>query len=104
MRTGGDHIIYIDFNQRYDMPRRIAEAEAEGREHVAEHLRECCHRAGILLADVSGHKATDALIAAMMHQAFLLGAYYELDRYGEITTKLFEHLNQRFYRRGQTIE
>jgi serine phosphatase RsbU (regulator of sigma subunit) len=96
--TGGDHIIYIDFNQRYDMPRRIEEAEAAGRLEVAERLRACCRRAGILLADVSGHRATDALIAAMLHQAFLTGAYYELDYYGEITTKLFEHLNQRFYR------
>lgn len=96
--TGGDHLIYIDFNRRYDMARRIATAEAEGQEAVADKLRDCKHRAGILLADVSGHKATDALIAAMLHQAFLLGAYYELDRYGEITTKLFEHLNQRFYR------
>lgn len=96
--TGGDHILYIDFNQRFDMSRRIAEAEAEGQPEVAERLSECRHRAGILLADVSGHKATDALIAAMMHQAFLTGVYYELDRYGEITTKLFEHLNQRFYR------
>lgn len=96
--TGGDHIIYIDFNQRYDMPRRSAEAEAQGRAEVADRLRDCCHRAGILLADVSGHKATDALIAAMLHQAFLTGVYYELDRYGEITTKLFEHLNQRFFR------
>jgi serine phosphatase RsbU (regulator of sigma subunit) len=96
--TGGDHIIYIDFNQRYDMPRRIEEAETEGRPEVAERLRACCRRAGILLADVSGHRATDALIAAMLHQAFLTGAYYELDYYGEITTKLFEHLNQRFYR------
>ena len=61
--TGGDHIIYIDFNQRYDLPRRIAEAESEGRFDVSGNLRECCHRAGILLADVSGHKATDALIA-----------------------------------------
>lgn len=96
--AGGDHIIYIDFNKRYDMPRRIAEAEAESRPDVADRLRDCCHRAGILLADVSGHKATDALIAAMMHQAFLTGVYYELDRYGEVTTRLFEHLNQRFYR------
>lgn len=96
--VGGDHIIYIDFNRRYDLSRRIREAREEGRLEVAEKLRMCRHRAGILLADVSGHRITDALIAAMMHQAFLLGVYYELDRFGEITTKLFEHINQRFYR------
>lgn len=96
--VGGDHIIYVDFARRYDMARRIEEAESEGRHEVAERLRESQRRVGILLADVSGHRITDALIAAMLHQAFLLGAYYELDRFGEITTKLFEHLNQRFYR------
>jgi serine phosphatase RsbU (regulator of sigma subunit) len=96
--VGGDHIIYVDFDRRYNMDRRIEEAESEGRAEVAERLRESRRRVGILLADVSGHKVTDALIAAMLHQAFLLGAYYELDRFGEITTKLFEHLNQRFYR------
>ncbi len=96
--VGGDHVLYIDFNRRYDMERRIRQAEEEGRPEVAAKLESCRHRAGILLVDVSGHRITDALIAAMMHQAFLLGVYYELDRFGEITTKLFEHINQRFYR------
>lgn len=96
--VGGDHIIYIDFNRRYDLTRRIDEAVTKGRPEVAAKLELCRHRAGILLADVSGHRITDALIAAMLHQAFLLGVYYELDRFGEITTKLFEHINQRFYR------
>ena len=96
--AGGDHIIFIDFNRRYDLPRRIEEALREGSDEVAARLRECRHRAGILLADVSGHRVTDAVIAAMLHQAFLVGAYYELDRFGEITTKLFEHINQRFFR------
>lgn len=96
--VGGDHVVYIDFNRRYDLSRRIREAEEKGRLEVAEKLRLCRTRAGILLADVSGHRITDALIAAMLHQAFLLGVYYELDRFGEITTKLFEHINQRFYR------
>jgi hypothetical protein len=31
--------------------------------------------AGVVI-DVSGHKITDALVAAMLHQAFLLGAIY----------------------------
>lgn len=96
--VGGDHVIYIDFNRRYDLAKRIETAVAEGNPEVAEKLKLCRHRAGILLADVSGHRITDALIAAMMHQAFLVGVYYELDRFGEITTKLFEHINQRFYR------
>lgn len=33
----------------------------------------------------------------MFHQAFLLGAIYELDVFGGITTRLFENLNTRFY-------
>ena len=33
----------------------------------------------------------------MLHQAFLLGAIYEMDYYGNITPKLFENLNTRFY-------
>lgn len=96
--VGGDHIIYIDFNRRYNLDRRIGVAEAAGRTAVAANLRRCRHRAGILLADVSGHQITDALIGAMLHQAFLLGIYYELDLFGEITTQLFEYINQRFYR------
>ena len=48
--------------------------------------------------DVSGHRVTDALLAAMLHQAFLLGAIYELDMFGGITRHLFESLNARFYK------
>lgn len=96
--AGGDHIIYLDFKRRYDLPSRIAEAEAAGRSGVAAKLRDLERRAGILVADVSGHRMTDALIAAMLHQAFLLGVYYELDQFGEITTRIFEHMNTRFFR------
>jgi serine phosphatase RsbU (regulator of sigma subunit) len=96
--VGGDHIIYLDFNLRYDLDARIEAAVAEGRAEVAERLRLNKRRAGILLADVSGHSVTDAVIAAMLHQSFLLGTYYEMDMFGEITTRLFEHINTRFYK------
>lgn len=96
--TGGDHILYLDFNQRFDLEERIRDAERAGREQVAKKLRRNRHRAGILVADVAGHRMTDALIVAMLHQAFLLGAYYELEMFGEITTKIFEHINERFFR------
>lgn len=96
--VGGDHIIYVDFKQRYDLDARIVRAEAKGQTTVADGLRRCQRRAGIAVLDVSGHQMTDALLAAMMHQAFLLGALYELDRYGQITTRLFENLNTRLYR------
>lgn len=95
--VGGDHIIYVDFKKRYDLDARIRQAAAEGRSEVVDHLRRCRHKAGIAILDVSGHHATDALLAAMMHQAFLLGSIYELDTYGNITKRLFENLNTRFY-------
>jgi serine phosphatase RsbU (regulator of sigma subunit) len=95
---GGDHIVYIDFRRRYDLDARLAEAKKAGRTEVEANLKRLFQRAGILVADVSGHRMTDAFIAAMLHQAFLLGAHYELDLSGEITTRLFEHINDRFYR------
>ena len=33
----------------------------------------------------------------MLHQAFLMGAMYEMDHYGNITEKLFENINTRFF-------
>jgi len=95
---GGDHILYVDFNRRYDLDARIAEAEAQERTAVADKLRLNKRRAGILVADIAGHRVTDAVIAAMLHQCFLLGALYELDMFGEITTRLFEQLNTRFFK------
>src|SRR5512139_1687525 len=74
--VGGDHIIYVDFKKRYDLNARIREASAQGRTEVVQHL-ERCKKAGIAILDVSGHHATDGLLAAMMHQAFLLGSIYE---------------------------
>lgn len=94
---GGDHLIYIDFKQRFDLEARIADAVDSGRWAVVENLRRCQRMAGVALIDVSGHRMTDALMAAMMHQALLLGAIYELDTFGGITSRLFENLNTRFY-------
>ncbi len=95
---GGDHIIYVDFNKRHDLDTRIAQARQKGLEQIAAKLEETKQTAGVLLADVSGHKITDAVLAAMLHQSFLLGAVYELQIYGTITTRLFENINNRFYR------
>lgn len=94
---GGDHIIYVDFKQRYDLNARIQKAKDRGRENIIPKLEECRKKAGIVVADVSGHQITDALLAAMLHQAFLLGAMYEMDYYGNITEKLFENINTRFF-------
>ena len=95
--VGGDHIIYVDFKKRFDLNARIREATAGGRFEVVSQLERCRRKAGIAILDVSGHLATDGLLAAMMHQAFLLGSIYELDLYGNITKRLFENLNTRFY-------
>lgn len=94
---GGDHIIYVDFKNRYDLEARIRKAEEERRSTVAANLRRCQGMAGIALVDVSGHQITDAMLAGMLHEAFLLGAIYELDQFGTITEKLFENLNTRIY-------
>jgi len=95
--VGGDHLIYVDFKQRFDLDARIALAREQGRPDLVTHLEWCRRKAGIALVDVSGHRMTDALLAAMLHQAFLLGAIYELDMFGHITRRLFENLNSRFY-------
>ena len=95
---GGDHIVYVDFKKRFDLDSRIRKAEEAGQETLARNLRDCYRKAGIGVVDVSGHQVTDALLAAMLHQAFLLGAIYELDTIGDISTRLFEHINTRFYR------
>jgi serine phosphatase RsbU (regulator of sigma subunit) len=95
---GGDHITYIDFASRFDMENRIEQAEREGNAAVAAKLRETSSKVGILLADAAGHSITDAFLTAMLHQAFLIGASYELMLYGEVTLNLFEKINTRFYR------
>ena len=96
--AGGDHIVYVDFATRYDLDRRIQVAETQGELAVARELAENRNRIGILVADVSGHSITDAMVAGMLHQSFLTGVLYELDRFGEVTTRLFENLNSRFHK------
>jgi serine phosphatase RsbU (regulator of sigma subunit) len=68
--VGGDHIIYVDFKRRFDLPARIEHAMAKGKLEVAENLRQCQRVAGIAL----------------------------LDMFGQITKRLFENLNTRFYK------
>ena len=94
---GGDHVIYVDFKKRYDLAARIRSAIERDQPSVADNLERCRKMAGVAVIDVSGHKVTDVTLAAMMHQAFLLGALYELDSFGHITKRLFENLNTRFY-------
>jgi serine phosphatase RsbU (regulator of sigma subunit) len=96
--VGGDHLIYVDFKKRHDLDARIEVAEEAGRPDIVARLERCRRTAGVALIDVSGHQATDAMLAAMFHQAFLLGILYELDMSGHVTRRLFENLNQRFHR------
>jgi len=95
---GGDHIIYLDFNKRYDIDLLVKQVIERGRSDIAEQLEKNRKKAGILLADVSGHMMTDAMLAAMLHQAFLTGVIYELRHNGNVTTDLFEIINSRFYK------
>ena len=86
----GDHIIYVDFTKRFNLPERIKRAETAGRIDIVNKLKGLKDKAGIMLSDVSGHSITDHLLNAMLHQAFLVGASYELTMFGEITIDLFE--------------
>ena len=94
---GGDHLIYVDFKKRFDIDARVRHATEKGRPDIVMNLERIRKMAGIVILDVSGHHATDTLLAAMLHQAFLLGAIYEIDMFGQITKRLFENLNTRFY-------
>jgi serine phosphatase RsbU (regulator of sigma subunit) len=95
--VGGDHLIYVDFKRRFDLQARTTRAAELDRPEVVENLGRCAHMAGVALIDVAGHRVTDAVLAAMLHQAFLVGALYELDMFGHITKRLFENLNTRFF-------
>lgn len=94
---GGDHIVYVDFNKRYDLNALIKDLKNKGKHEIADRLEKNKKKAGIMLADVSGHRITDALLTGMLHQAFLLGVIYELKYRGTVTVDLFENINTRFY-------
>ena len=94
---GGDLIVYLDFKQVFDLDARIRQALEAGRQDVVANLRACQRKAGIAVVDISGHRVTDAFLAATLHQGLLIGAVYELDMSGQVTKRLFENLNTRFY-------
>jgi serine phosphatase RsbU (regulator of sigma subunit) len=118
---GGDHIIYIDFNKRYNLEARIEAIENKWEEDIKEFspkemqnnrflrkkeeeknniikaLKSNRNKAGVLVADIKGHDESASFIVGMLHQSFLTGVLYELKINGELTTNLFEKLNTRFY-------
>lgn len=94
--AGGDLLIYLNFEERFDLDSRIGRALARGEHKKAHRLQQLKRKGGIMVADVAGHDFTDAARALMLSQAFHLGALYELDLNGEISTRLFEQINTRF--------
>lgn len=96
--AGGDLITYVDFQDRYDLEARISRALARGEETKAQTLQRLKRKGGILVADVAGHEFTDAIRALLLHQVFHAAALYEMDLNGNITTRLFEQINTRFFK------
>jgi serine phosphatase RsbU (regulator of sigma subunit) len=96
--AGGDLITYVNFNDRYDLDGRIARALEQGRGDVAERLQSLKNKGGIMVADVAGHEFAESLIALLLHQIFHTSILYELDRHGELSNRIFEHINTRFFK------
>ncbi len=94
--AGGDLITYVNFQERFDLDARVRRALTQGQAGVAQLLQRLKRKGGVLVADVAGHDFTDAARALLLHQAFHTGALYEMDLHGQITTRLFEHINTRF--------
>ena len=100
--AGGDLITYLNFQDRYDLNARIARAQARGQESMAQILQRLKKKCGVMVADVAGHEFTDSIRALLLHQLFHAAALYEMDLNGEITTRLFEQINARFFK-SQTL-
>ena len=96
--AGGDLITYVNFQERYDLDRRISNAREQGRHHVAERLQSLKSKGGILVADVAGHEFADSLRALLLHQIFHTSILYELDLHGELSNRIFEQINTRFFK------
>jgi serine phosphatase RsbU (regulator of sigma subunit) len=96
--AGGDLITYVNFQDRYDLDGRIAHARECGRHKVAEQLQGLKNKGGIMVADVAGHEFADSLRALLLHQIFHTSILYELDLHGELSNRLFEQINTRFFK------
>jgi len=96
--AGGDLITYVNFHDRYDLDGRIARAWEQGRGDITERLHSLKNKGGIMVADVAGHEFADSLRALMLHQIFHTSILYELDLHGELTNRIFEQINTRFFK------
>ena len=99
--VGGDLVIPIDFQRDFDLEARIEVAKKHGKPIVEANLKQLANQAGFLLADVSGHNATDAALGANLYYAFKVGISYELFEHGMITPRLFEIINHIFHNPDQ---
>ena len=95
---GGDHIIYIDFKQRYDLDARIEKAQQKrpgpDRGQAGGNETDRGGSAGRRLRPQDYGRGSGRHAAPGVP----LGRLYELDMFGTITTRLFENINNRFYR------
>ena len=96
--AGGDLITYVNFQERYDLDERIARARERKLDEAAEQLHCLKRKGGIMVADVAGHEFADSLRALMLHQIFHTSILYELDLQGELSSRLFEQINTRFFK------
>jgi serine phosphatase RsbU (regulator of sigma subunit) len=96
--AGGDLITYVNFPERYDLDGRIARALEQGRGDAAERMQRLKNKGGIMVADVAGHEFSDSLRALLLHQIFHTSILYELDLHGELTNRIFEKINTRFFK------
>src|SRR5207249_12316884 len=67
---GGDHIIYVDFQKRYDLQARIERADAQGRDDIVENLKRCRRMAGIVLFDVSEPHVNVTVVGVVLNQGY----------------------------------
>ncbi len=101
--VGGDHIIYLDFKNRYDLDEKIKEVSQDERftpqskDRIIANIHSLKTKAGLLIADVSGHYKTDFSFASRLHDSFLISVLYEIEGRGDVTPNLFRKLNTRLY-------
>lgn len=98
--SGGDHVMFVDFKRdpNIGLEHMIEIARKESSRDFVMKLESNRGKSAVIVADVSGHSATDVAISYALHQAFMVAAPYELEKHGEITTELFERLDTPFVR------
>jgi serine phosphatase RsbU (regulator of sigma subunit) len=121
--VGGDIISLMDFSKLYNLDRIknieqkridtfIEEAKNSGISMDAEPLHSMYNkyvnrlenivlnhnRIGIIVGDVMGHGSEDSAIARDLSKWFELAADFDIERYGQITKRAIEKINNMFYK------